>query len=119
MAAPKLFASLAYIYIVHMTLFQRDLFFYYNAQLNLTIALAKIALHKSGTTKMTIVCIRNKCFYFYTFYTGCIHLDNTKKPGPGEYYPENVLITKPNAPKISLGIRHSEFMTPLILEVDS
>lgn len=45
--------------------------------------------------------------------------DSTKKPGPGEYYPENVYITKPSAPKISLGIRHSEFMTPLILEVDS
>ena len=43
--------------------------------------------------------------------------DNTKKPGPGAHKPEVVLITKRQAPSFSLGIRHSEFITPLIIDV--
>ena len=38
-------------------------------------------------------------------------------PGPGAYCPEKVHVNKRSAPTFSLGIRHSEFMTPLIVEV--
>ena len=44
--------------------------------------------------------------------------DSTRKPGPGAYSPENVRIDKPNLPSFSLGIRHSEFITPLIVGVE-
>ena len=44
-------------------------------------------------------------------------LDSTKKPGPGAYSPESVIVNKKQPPKFSLGIRHSEYITPLILEV--
>lgn len=43
--------------------------------------------------------------------------DATKKPGPGEYNPEKVTVNKARAPAFSLGIRHSEFVTPLVLNV--
>lgn len=39
------------------------------------------------------------------------------KPGPGAYSPERVYLNKSQAPRFSMGIRHSEFITPLILEV--
>ncbi|CAH1796692.1 unnamed protein product [Owenia fusiformis] len=42
--------------------------------------------------------------------------DGTVKPGPGAHRPEVVDLNKPAAPKHSLGIRHSEFVTPLIME---
>ena len=40
--------------------------------------------------------------------------DKTKKPGPGAHYPENVSITKEKVPNYSMGIRHSEYITPFI-----
>jgi len=40
--------------------------------------------------------------------------DKTNKPGPGKYYPENVKINKKSVPKYSMGIRHSEYIAPLI-----
>ncbi|MBN3303200.1 OD3L2 protein, partial [Amia calva] len=43
--------------------------------------------------------------------------DATKKPGPGTHNAERVLAHKPRAPAYSLGIRHSEFMTPLVIDV--
>lgn len=43
--------------------------------------------------------------------------DSTIKPGPGAYSPEKVYINKTSAPKFSMGIRHSEYITPLIVEV--
>jgi len=43
--------------------------------------------------------------------------DRTLKPGPGAHHPEKVTITKRKAPSTSLGIRHSEFVCPLIVEV--
>lgn len=43
--------------------------------------------------------------------------DTTRKPGPGAHSPEKVYITKPKAPQFSMGIRHSEFITPLIIDV--
>jgi len=44
--------------------------------------------------------------------------DSTQKPGPGAHRPEDVYITKRQAPSFSLGIRHSEFTTPLIIDVN-
>jgi len=41
--------------------------------------------------------------------------DKTRKPGPGSYYPEHVNITKKTVPKYSMGIRHSDYITPLII----
>lgn len=43
--------------------------------------------------------------------------DSTMKPGPGAHSPEKVLINKTQAPSFSLGIRHSEYITPLITDV--
>ncbi|VDI19780.1 ciliary microtubule associated protein 1B-like isoform X2 [Mytilus galloprovincialis] len=41
--------------------------------------------------------------------------DTTKKPGPGAHSPENVYITKQKAPAPSFGIRHSQYLAPLIV----
>ena len=43
--------------------------------------------------------------------------DNTLKPGPGAHSPEKVSINKPQPPHHSLGIRHSEFVTPLVIDI--
>lgn len=43
--------------------------------------------------------------------------DSTRKPGPGAHSPEKVYINKRRAPAVTMGIRHSEFITPLIVEV--
>lgn len=43
--------------------------------------------------------------------------DSTQKPGPGAHSPEKVVANKPTAPRFSLGIRHSEFITPLIIDI--
>ncbi|XP_075945086.1 ciliary microtubule associated protein 1B [Anarhichas minor] len=43
--------------------------------------------------------------------------ENTKKPGPGAYNPEGVTSTRAKAPSFSFGLRHSEFIVPLIVEV--
>lgn len=40
-----------------------------------------------------------------------------KIPGPGSHSPEKVYVNKPCAPKFSMGIKHSDFLTPLIVEV--
>jgi len=44
--------------------------------------------------------------------------DETRKPGPGAHYPERVTIHKKRAPGFSMGIRHSEFIAPLIIDAD-
>jgi len=36
--------------------------------------------------------------------------DATKKPGPGTYTPEKVVVNRDIAPKFSFGVRHSEYM---------
>ena len=41
--------------------------------------------------------------------------DNTLKPGPGQHSPERVVINRQAAPTYSLGIRHSEYVCPVIL----
>jgi len=42
--------------------------------------------------------------------------DPTQKPGPGAHSPEKVVITKPRAAGFAIGIKHSEYTTPLIVE---
>ena len=41
--------------------------------------------------------------------------DKTQKPGPGQHYPERVKINKHTVPKYSMGIRHSEYITPAMI----
>ncbi|KAJ0065117.1 hypothetical protein NL108_005593, partial [Boleophthalmus pectinirostris] len=43
--------------------------------------------------------------------------DHTRKPGPGTYNPETVTVHKARAPAYSLGMRHSEFITPLVIHL--
>ena len=43
--------------------------------------------------------------------------DGTRKPGPGAHSPEKVVVNKKKYPSFSLGIRHSEFVCPLIIDV--
>ncbi|XP_007233327.2 outer dense fiber protein 3-like protein 2b [Astyanax mexicanus] len=39
------------------------------------------------------------------------------RPGPGSHNPENVTTHKPRAPAFTLGIRHSDFVTPLVVHL--
>ena len=43
--------------------------------------------------------------------------DATKKPGPGAHRPEQATITKRAFPSFSMGVKHSEFICPLIIDV--
>lgn len=43
--------------------------------------------------------------------------DGTRKPGPGAHSPEKVSVNKRKYPSHSLGIKHSEFVCPLIIDV--
>ncbi|XP_076589744.1 ciliary microtubule associated protein 1B [Chaetodon auriga] len=43
--------------------------------------------------------------------------ESTKKPGPGEYSPEKVTFTSTKGPSYSFGLRHSEYIAPLIINV--
>lgn len=43
--------------------------------------------------------------------------DSTLKPGPGAHSPERVNINRRVSPSHSFGIRHSNYVTPLILDV--
>ncbi|KAK2143268.1 hypothetical protein LSH36_858g00031 [Paralvinella palmiformis] len=42
--------------------------------------------------------------------------DNTRKPGPGAHSPEKVIVNKRAAPQFSFGIRHSSYITPIIVQ---
>ncbi|EDV19764.1 uncharacterized protein TRIADDRAFT_33050 [Trichoplax adhaerens] len=44
--------------------------------------------------------------------------DTVVLPGPGQYTPEKVYMTKKTAPRFSFGIKHSEFISPLITNAD-
>ncbi|XP_016385330.1 outer dense fiber protein 3-like protein 2 [Sinocyclocheilus rhinocerous] len=46
-----------------------------------------------------------------------IPTDATSKPGPGTHSPEKVTAHLHRAPSFSMGVRHSEFVTPLIVDV--
>jgi len=43
--------------------------------------------------------------------------DNTKKPGPGSHSPEKVNFNKHLSPSYSMGVKHSDYITPLIVDV--
>jgi len=43
--------------------------------------------------------------------------DTTQKPGPGAHSPERVIINKTQRPQYSFGIRHTEYLAPLIVDV--
>ncbi|CAM4682690.1 ciliary microtubule associated protein 1A [Lepidochelys kempii] len=40
-----------------------------------------------------------------------------RHPGPGDYHPGKVTLTKPCAPVVTFGIRHSEYTMPLTVDV--
>ncbi|XP_056907241.1 outer dense fiber protein 3-B [Takifugu flavidus] len=42
--------------------------------------------------------------------------DSTKKPGPGAHYPEKVTLSKPKAPSFTFGIRHSQYISSLVVD---
>lgn len=42
--------------------------------------------------------------------------DNSQKPGPGAHSPERVYINKKKAPESSFGIRHSDYVCPIIVD---
>ena len=43
--------------------------------------------------------------------------DGTKKPGPGAHSPEKCNISRRSMPSHSMGIRHSEYVCPLIIDL--
>jgi len=43
--------------------------------------------------------------------------DSTMKPGPGAHSPERVWVHKNQQPQFSFGIRHSQYLAPLIVDV--
>ncbi|XP_006012962.1 ciliary microtubule associated protein 1B [Latimeria chalumnae] len=43
--------------------------------------------------------------------------DTTQKPGPGAHSPEKVTLSRRAYPNYSFGIRHSEYLAPLIVDV--
>lgn len=43
-------------------------------------------------------------------------IDNTQKPGPGAHSPEKATVTKRVSPAVSMGIKHSEYICPLIID---
>ncbi|XP_065910752.1 ciliary microtubule associated protein 1A-like [Dysidea avara] len=43
--------------------------------------------------------------------------DATKKPGPGAHSPEKVTVNKKAQPSYTMGVRHSEYLCPLIIDV--
>jgi len=44
--------------------------------------------------------------------------DNTQRPGPGAHSPERVNVNRRQLPSYSFGIRHSEYVAPLISTLD-
>ncbi|KAK2842167.1 hypothetical protein Q5P01_012367 [Channa striata] len=42
--------------------------------------------------------------------------ESTNKPGPGAHYPEQVTFTRAKAPSFSFGVRHSDYILPLIAD---
>lgn len=64
------------------------------------------------TIANTILLIKQWCITLNAPIAG-VH----KIPGPGSHSPEKVYANKPCAPKFSMGIKHSDYLTPLIIEV--
>jgi len=45
--------------------------------------------------------------------------DSTQKPGPGAHYPERSYTSLHRGRTSTMGIRHSEFITPLLIDLDT
>lgn len=43
--------------------------------------------------------------------------ESTRTPGPGAHHPEQVTFTRTKAPSFSFGLRHSQYVAPLIVDV--
>ncbi|XP_029973348.1 outer dense fiber protein 3-like protein 2a [Salarias fasciatus] len=44
-------------------------------------------------------------------------LNSSANPGPGSYSPEKFQLHLPKPPSFTLGVRHSEFVTPLVVDI--
>ncbi|XP_017261243.1 outer dense fiber protein 3-B [Kryptolebias marmoratus] len=44
--------------------------------------------------------------------------EDTGKPGPGAHYPERVTFTRAKAPSFTFGVRHSQYISPLIVNMN-
>ncbi|XP_072129029.1 ciliary microtubule associated protein 1A-like [Mobula birostris] len=42
--------------------------------------------------------------------------DSTRKPGPGSHSPEKVVVNRSIAPAFSFGVKHSEYVAPVIVD---
>lgn len=69
-----------------------------------------------GTYKLSLKTKRSAPAYSMTS-RSTMPGDSTTKPGPGAHSPEKVTIDKKRAPGYSMGVRHSEYTTPLIVDV--
>lgn len=78
-------------------------------------------LHKTpgpGTYKITDPSlIKDKAPHYSMTSRNVMPGDTTQKPGPGAHCPETVYIHKRAAPNFSFGIKHTQYMAPLIVEV--
>ncbi|XP_010888775.3 outer dense fiber protein 3-B-like isoform X2 [Esox lucius] len=71
-----------------------------------------------GTYRVVDPCIyKNKPPHYSMTGRNGMPGDTTKTPGPGAYYPEKVTFTRIKPPSFSFGVRHSEFIVPLIVDV--
>ncbi|XP_041082981.1 outer dense fiber protein 3-like [Polyodon spathula] len=71
-----------------------------------------------GQHDMPSVNIYLQQFPIYSLLARQPPIDKYKKsPGPGAHQPEKVTINYPKAPSYYMGIRHSEFVTPLVVDV--
>jgi len=61
-----------------------------------------------------------RCSPRYTLSARCFMPgDSTQKPGPGAHYPERSYTTLHRGRISTMGIRHSEFITPLLIDMDT
>jgi len=68
--------------------------------------------------KTTTPCLYKRRAPNYSLGARCVMPgDSTKKPGPGAHSPEKVYARLHRGRSFSMGIRHSEFITPLIIDV--
>lgn len=57
-------------------------------------------------------------YKLFSFPYCCVcYVDATRKPGPGAHSPEKVYVNKRAAPQFSMGIKHSEYICPLIIDI--
>lgn len=70
------------------------------------------------------VCIGIQFFFlqlilnvFIVFLLTIVYADSTLKPGPGAHNTAKTDVVSRKAPSYSLGVRHSEYLCPLIIDV--